>query len=127
MEPLILAGTSEKGVCPRCGAPWIRITERGEFINQSWGGEHIKGINAVGGVGKTSCLKSGGVCETITTGWQPSCSCANNTPVPATVLDPFNGSGSTGVACKKHNRRYIGIELNPNYVKMSEERIKEGK
>lgn len=42
-----------------------------------------------------------------------------------TVLDPFNGAGTTGVVCRKQGREYIGIELNPEYVKLSEERIKE--
>jgi len=127
VEPLILAGTSEKGVCPQCGAPWIRITKRGEFINQSWGGEHVKGQKAVGGVGETSCLKTGGTHETITVDWKPTCSCNDNIPVPATVIDPFSGSSATGVACKLHNRTYIGIELNPEYVKLGEKRIKDGK
>ena len=127
VEPLILAGTSEKGVCPHCGAPWVRVTKKGEFKNQSWGGEHVKGQSAVGGVGETSCLKTGGVCEIITINWQPSCSCANNIPIPATVLDPFSGSSATGVACKLHNRDYIGIELNPEYCELGEKRIVGGK
>jgi len=40
------------------------------------------------------------------------------------VLDPFMGSGTTGVACKKLNRNFIGIELDPEYCKISEVRIK---
>lgn len=40
-----------------------------------------------------------------------------------TVLDPFNGSGTTGVACAKLGREYIGVELDPEYVKISEARI----
>ena len=40
------------------------------------------------------------------------------------VLDPFNGSGSTGIACVQSNRYYIGIEIDPMYVKISKERIK---
>lgn len=39
------------------------------------------------------------------------------------VLDPFMGSGSTGVACKALNRQFIGIELNPDYFKLSKSRI----
>ena len=39
------------------------------------------------------------------------------------VLDCFNGAGTTGVVCAKTGREYIGIELNPEYVRMSEERI----
>jgi len=40
------------------------------------------------------------------------------------VLDNCIGSGTTAVACKKLNRNFIGIELNPEYVKIAEERIK---
>ena len=40
------------------------------------------------------------------------------------VLDPFIGSGTTAVACKKLGRNYIGIEINPEYCKYAEERIK---
>lgn len=39
------------------------------------------------------------------------------------VLDPFNGSGTTGVACKKHNRRYIGIDINSEYLNISKDRL----
>ena len=41
-----------------------------------------------------------------------------------TVLDPFMGSGTTGVACMKLNRKFIGIELNEEYVKIAEARLK---
>jgi len=40
------------------------------------------------------------------------------------VLDPFMGSGTTGVACVKTNRVFIGIEKDENYFKMACERIK---
>jgi len=39
------------------------------------------------------------------------------------VLDPFSGSGTVCVAAKQLNRRYIGIDLNPDYCKSAEERI----
>jgi DNA modification methylase len=39
------------------------------------------------------------------------------------VLDPFMGSGTTALVAKKHNRRYIGIELNAEYVRMAEKRM----
>ena len=42
-----------------------------------------------------------------------------------TVLDLFMGSGTTGVACKKLNRNFIGIELNEDYCKIAQERIME--
>ena len=40
-----------------------------------------------------------------------------------TVLDPFNGSGTTGAVAVQNGRRYIGIELNPAYIALSHERI----
>jgi DNA modification methylase len=40
------------------------------------------------------------------------------------VLDPFNGSGTTGIVALRHGREYIGIELNPEYVAMSERRLR---
>lgn len=39
------------------------------------------------------------------------------------VLDPFMGSGTVGVACKKLGRKFIGVELDPNYFQVAEERI----
>lgn len=44
-------------------------------------------------------------------------------PEGGTVLDPFFGSGTTGVAAVKHRRNYIGIELNPSYINLANERI----
>ena len=42
----------------------------------------------------------------------------------ATVLDPFLGSGTTGIACAKLNRKFIGIEKEEEYIKIAEARIK---
>lgn len=39
------------------------------------------------------------------------------------VLDPFMGSGTTGVACKQLNRNFIGYEINEDYFKIAQERI----
>ena len=40
-----------------------------------------------------------------------------------TILDPFSGAGTTGVVAEKLDRKYIGIELNPQYTKLAEDRI----
>jgi DNA modification methylase len=42
-----------------------------------------------------------------------------------TILDPFMGSGTTGVACVNLNRDFIGIELDEGYFKIAEDRIHE--
>ena len=54
--------------------------------------------------------------------WLPSCSCSCD-PVPAVVLDPFFGAGTTGLVAKKLGRRFIGIELNGAYIGMAQKRI----
>lgn len=43
------------------------------------------------------------------------------------VLDCFMGSGTTAVACKKHNRKYVGIELSADYCELANKRITEGR
>jgi len=45
------------------------------------------------------------------------------TPPNSTVLDPFNGSGSTGMAAVELGHRYIGCELDPDYVEIAKQRI----
>lgn len=46
-------------------------------------------------------------------------------PVNSIVLDPFCGSGSTGVAAKKQNRNFIGIDLSEHYTEIARQRIKD--
>jgi DNA modification methylase len=41
----------------------------------------------------------------------------------ATILDPFCGSGTTGVAAVQLGRRFIGVEIDPGYAKIATERI----
>ena len=47
----------------------------------------------------------------------------NSTNKNETVLDPFMGAGSTGLACKHNGRSFIGIEIDEKYYKIAEERI----
>lgn len=104
-ETLILAYTSEKGTCPRCGAPFKRLSEK---------------IHS----------EDGKTYQIVTTGWNPTCGCTENlsdSPVPAMVSDIFAGTSATGVACKKTGRRYIGIEISQVYCDYGEERIRLGK
>lgn len=45
-------------------------------------------------------------------------------PKDGTILDPFFGSGTTGVVAKKLGRNYIGIDLNKDYCRIAEERLR---
>jgi len=51
--------------------------------------------------------------------------CMEKTKLPegATVLDPFMGSGTTGIACLRTGRNFIGIELDPKYYAIACERM----
>lgn len=44
-------------------------------------------------------------------------------PLGATVLDPFMGSGTTGVACVQTGRDFVGIEIEPHYFDIAQRRI----
>jgi DNA modification methylase len=44
-------------------------------------------------------------------------------PVDGVVLDPFMGSGTVGMVCRKHGRKFVGIELNPSYIEIAKKRI----
>lgn len=55
--------------------------------------------------------------------WRKPCILAG-CPKQGIVLDPFMGSGTTGAVAKGLNRQYIGIELNEEYCRLAEERIK---
>ena len=39
------------------------------------------------------------------------------------MVDPFAGSGTTGVVALRHGRSFVGIELNPEYIEMARARI----
>jgi len=128
VEPMILAGTSEKGICPECGAPWIRVVEKESLVTRPTFGNGDQKQKLEPG-NSQGLERTGGhvACNVETTGWKKTCTCEYQDPIPATILDPFSGSSATGVACDWHNRNYIGIELNPEYCKLGEQRIKDGK
>lgn len=120
----IRAGTSEYGVCSNCLASWVRVVERGEppevadseidryktgkaGVHRKIGGQYQKWLDAN---------------PPRTVGWRPTCSC-NADIMPATVLDPFMGSGTTAYAARKLGRRSIGFDLDGRNIELVEKRM----
>lgn len=125
VRPCVLASTSEKGCCPTCGAGWKRTTKNAaeyDAVKRS-GGIRSNARETLGltrGTGNPSVSRA-----FWTTGWQPSCKCPHTETdlIPAIVLDPFSGSGTTGLVALALGRNYVGIELNPAYIEISRKRL----
>jgi DNA modification methylase len=127
IEPCIKAGTSEKGCCAKCGAPWMRKTEK-EFKSLNSKRPNMTGQKFMQGWEGTT----NGYTEVKSVGWSASCSCttadADSEPFPlgqCTVLDPFGGAGTTGLVADRYGRDAILIELNPEYIAMAERRLRD--
>ncbi len=118
VELCIKAGTSVKGCCPECRAPWKREVRRDRTATRP--GKN----NVYDPSGKANRDTRRHITATTTVGWSPACRCDSHHPVPCTVLDPFMGSGTTAVVAKKLGRHFIGFELNPEYVKMARQRLR---
>ena len=116
----ILAGTSEKGACPDCGAPWRRITTR-EKLTRERPNDYTK-RDGEEGTGNLIANSVAGV-AVRTTGWEPTCKCGNPDVVPCVVLDPFLGSGTTIAVARTLGRHGVGCELNPQYAALARDRI----
>ena len=115
----IMAGTSEKGCCPACGAGWVMVVERTSMVIAPSGRD-----GRIEGNGQRST--SGTMVEppsSRTTGWRPGCGCAAGDPVPCVVLDPFLGSGTTIAVARQLGRYGVGCELNPAYAELARVRI----
>lgn len=113
VEPMILAGTSARGVCSACGAQWVRVVETKRTKHTSRIDRQVATGGAItGGIGKNFPNT-----EITTTGWRASCDCNAGEPVPAIVLDPFCGSGTTGAVARLHGRRFVGLDLSMDYLR----------
>jgi len=114
----IKAGTSERGCCPKCGAPYQRIVETsGGTTGKSWH-PHADDETAgqIGGMPTKGYKRE-------SKGWKPGCKCGCEDIAPCVVLDPFMGSGTVAYVARELNRSSIGCELNPEYVKIIRSRL----
>jgi DNA modification methylase len=142
----IKAATSERGCCPKCGAPWERVVQK-----EKVGSYHDHKNDLIEGMSQSkqhnlsgkkyyereaqrlnTCIKMGHgagwrenpipIWRTI--GWRPTCECGVDELSPCIVLDPFGGSGTTGAVARALGRSSIMIEINPVYVDLIEKRTR---
>lgn len=122
-EMAILAGTSAAGCCPVCSAPRERVLETVGYDQQdNSAGKRLHHLETKRGVGATSTFSTGRVAVKNTVGWRPTCTCGAEGSTPAVVLDPFSGSGTSGVMARKHGRGYVGLELSWDYLQLARKR-----
>jgi len=141
VEPCIKAGTSEKGCCPACGAPWVRVVERGESDYKRMQREQGidwrdmrtaaqsegKGLDSnrahIGGTRDANGKAFSYTAATkVEHGWRASCLHPGE-PQPCTVLDPFAGAGTTLLVADRLQRNAIGCELSAEYVELARRRL----
>lgn len=129
VEPCVKAGTSEKGCCSECGAPWKRRIEKGPPPPEPSQRNPQKRLEpgqagnvGAGNMGFRASKLSGQEMNAwkaenpdLHIGWEPTCKCEADA-VPCTVCDPFGGSMTTGVVALKLGRHFVGIELSQEYL-----------
>lgn len=123
VEPMVKAGTSEKGCCVKCGAPWEKIVKIDQIRHRKpW--KDTKHPNGRNTEQLASWAAQYGSTTKVTTpiGWEPTCNCNTDTK-PCIVLDPFVGSGTTCLVAAKLNRDWIGIDVSEKYCAMARERL----
>ena len=151
IAPCIQAGTSEKGCCSDCGAPWRRVVRR-KKLKRERPNDFVKRDGVVG---------TGNVCANTVVGvavdivrWEPTCECRgkqskkrvteetengsvtrtisvykstipldDHPRVPCVVLDPFGGSGTTALVAYRLRRHSVMIELSSKYVQLIRKRL----
>lgn len=127
----LLAGTSEKGACSKCGKPVERMVEKGELVADD-GGPVGKLINPTKRDSSLSGWSSPGArVETVRpnhhwekrfVGWAATCTCKAPV-VPCMVLDPFLGSGTTALVAERLGRSWLGCDLSPAYTRLATARL----
>jgi hypothetical protein len=109
VAPCVKASTSEKGVCPTCGAPWARVVERTDRVNSREPERTPRGETKTDSTGWEDTYRP-------TNNWLPTCSCPKADPVPAVVLDPFAGAGTTPTVATALGRLGLGFDISEEYV-----------
>jgi DNA modification methylase len=123
-------GTSERGCCPACLAPHVRVVEKHREATRPGLTSKVHGVDPAAMNGRPAGSNVVGyrdprryVTATRTLGWQPSCACDAGPPVQCRVLDPFGGSMTTLAVATALGRVGIATELNADYVALGRRRL----
>ena len=116
----IQASTSEAGVCGSCGNQWARVVEH---TNATGTVTAEYGANIIASRPNNPHARSNvNGSSNLTLAWKPTCDC-NADKIPATVLDPFAGTGTTLLAAQRLGRSGVGVDLSGDYLNQAVKRL----
>jgi DNA modification methylase len=118
IEPCVLAGCPEK-ICVGCGKPYERVMQKPKQLEVDRNKRSGLDDRKVGGVLDKYNREN----PPIDLGVQKQCNCETNETKAGTVLDPFGGSGTTGIVAVNNNRHAVLCELNQEYIDLAKDRI----
>ena len=122
ISPMIKAGCPEF-VCNKCGKPRVKIIERkGKSSSELMKGKNKSRFSSEQGQKQNMRAPSEAFNRDIIFKGYSDCGC-NAGFKGGVVLDPFMGSGTVAIEALSQNKKYLGIELNPEYVKIINSRI----
>ncbi len=122
-ETCIKAGCPEK-ICSECETPYIKVMERKKSIHSDKSESARFSVNLKNNHRKLGEKYSKQMKENplIDKGLQKQCDCETNETKSGIVLDCFMGSGTTAMVAQDLFRKWIGVELNPEYEKLIRKR-----
>lgn len=124
VRPCILASTSARGCCPLCAEPWWPTWEPApgykDRLGKGWH-DHTEDLHR----GQRCGAPGVPAAPYLLQGWRQGCACPPLDPIPARVLDPFMGSGTTGEQAIRLGRHALGFELHPRYARFADWRMVE--
>ncbi len=123
IEPCILAGSSRKA-CNQCGAPWIKEYD---IVDKGTARDTTEYSTKLGSKSANTRKRAGIVPNSKEfVGNVPTCDCKRSLDTEKSiVLGPFCGTGTTGEVALANGREFVGIDINPDYVEISQQRISE--
>jgi DNA modification methylase len=113
VEPCILAGTSAKGACATCGAPWERVVEKAANPDGIMGKGNARHADDFNPDAKGVHVDPPRV---LTLSWRATCTCGTESTRPCVVLDPFCGTATVARVAIAHGRRAVGFDLSGEYL-----------